>query len=88
MSGHWYCSACNDVIPNMHAPTGRWDLKDGVKCYVCSNHSCRWVDTVESLRGKVTRERAKELFQKLYKASEETLPEDLRPNIHPNDVTD
>ena len=73
MKGHWYCSNCDDVV-HMPAPVGRYDLKDGVECIVCHNHSARWVDTPETLRGKVTRERAKELFQKLHEAAEQDGP--------------
>jgi len=62
MSGHWYCSFCNDVV-TMVAPA-RWDARRGVKCPVCHHASADWVKHDETL----SPERAKMLFEQMKEA--------------------
>jgi len=66
MIGHWYCSFCSDVIPNLRKPIGRWDDRHCV-CPVCHNHSCEWVEVKEK-PATPSPERASELFGEMKKA--------------------
>jgi len=76
ISGHWYCSFCNDVV-NLHKPVGRWDSKRGVACPVCRNNSADWVSDTCTCGGycpacakpkPVAIERGHELFNQMRKA--------------------
>lgn len=64
MSGHWYCSFCNDVV-NIRTPAGRWDRRDGEICPVCRNTSAKWVKHDER---NVSPETAKLLFAQMRQA--------------------
>ena len=61
MTGHWYCSYCNDVVI-LPKPVGRWDAKRGVTCPVCHHNSCDWIPATPRT---LTTERAAVLFHQL-----------------------
>lgn len=63
MSGHWFCSNCNDIV-SMPAPVGRWDSLQDVFCPVCRRSSAFWVKHIPTLT-KVTPERARVLFAQM-----------------------
>jgi len=66
ISGHWYCSFCNDVV-NIRKPVGRWDEKRGQLCPVCHNRSADWIDSTAkpAKPASVSPERGAELFGEL-----------------------
>ena len=67
LSGHWYCSFCNDVV-NIRKPFGRWDERRGQPCPVCRHNSAEWVSDSPPARRGVSPERAAELFMEVKSA--------------------
>jgi hypothetical protein len=69
VSGHWYCSYCND-IKFLPAPANTAESEAVERCLDCKNNSLVWVTHASSLRGRVTVERANELFQQVKEAAQ------------------
>lgn len=64
--GHWYCSFCQDIQPNLRKPMGRWDSNRGVQCPTCRNMSADWVGDAKPKPAPLSPEHGKELFGKIY----------------------
>lgn len=61
MSGHWFCSHCDDVV-NLPMPVGRWDTRHGVKCPACRRNTADWINDTPN---PVSQEAGAKLFQQI-----------------------
>ena len=89
MSGHWFCSTCNDIV-TMHAPAGRWDSLRDVLCPVCHHETAFWVKDIPT-RSTVSPERARQLFKTKHPSPPvpperaRALFQQMRANFEPGD---
>ena len=49
MSGHWFCTHCDDVVI-LPKPYGRWDARRNVVCPVCHRATADWTSAKDSVR--------------------------------------